>query len=85
MTAGAAHGDGGVNILAFGLVFMALDALRRVGILVERNRMGGGAEPTRACDQNQTQDQPYCLHRNLHPKQSVMSTSRTAVICVALD
>lgn len=39
VTAKTSSGNGGVDVLALGLVSMTLEALCRVGILVERNRM----------------------------------------------
>ena len=84
MTTGAAHGDGGVNILAFGLVFMALDALRRIGILVEWNWMGGRASQGALAIRTRPRINRTTFTAISHPNQPVWSTSRTAVRPVAI-
>ena len=47
MTTGAAHRDGRMNKLAFGLVFMTPDAFGRVGVFVQWNWMDGREDDTR--------------------------------------
>jgi hypothetical protein len=42
MAGRAAHGHGGMNILALGFVIMALKAFGGVRVLVQRNRMNRG-------------------------------------------
>lgn len=44
VTAQAPRGDGGVDRLTFAFVFVALQALRRIYILLERDRVGFGGD-----------------------------------------
>ena len=48
VTTGAPHRDRRVHRLAFGLVFVAGDALGGIGVRVQRNRMRGGVQGCRA-------------------------------------
>jgi hypothetical protein len=61
VTARASHRDGGVHGLAFGFVFVTLEASRGVGFWVERDGMHG-AEKLGSAEQSHTQDKenPTC-------------------------